>query len=110
MSKDQSREAEWMVNDDIRPGDRVSLWDGSSFTLNHDIHKDIAPKSYYIVDAYPELGIREILKHRTWTVVETNVINRCVLGVCNRVYMQDIVIECDGIQFRTASSMVKKLN
>lgn len=90
-------------NKDIKVGDKVYLWDGSSLTHIH-IKDD-----FYIIKAYPNItGSNKKLKAIQATVITTGITDKIVLGAIDWAYTQGIVIQIGKAKFRTASSMVKK--
>ena len=95
------------VNSEIKKGDIVKLIDGSGLSLKeNELYSN--NKNHYIVFEYPELGFELPLKEYHFIVVETNITNRVGGGSYDYKYLQDIIVECNGIQFRTASDFVSK--
>lgn len=95
------------VDKNIKVGDVVTLIDGSALTLHEDHDEPV--NNFYIVFSAVELGFIKPLKSYKWKVVETNITDRVASGVCGRVYLQDIVVECNNVKFRTNSTMVSKI-
>lgn len=91
------------INPEIMVGDKVRLTDGSALTCNK-LEKDV-----YIANSYPELGIRGRLKDYDATVKEVGVTDRFCPGAFGSGYLQDIVISINGVDFRTTSSCVTKV-
>lgn len=102
----QSFKIESYINKDICIGDVVKLFDGSALSLNYDKHK-VDEHTFAIVYTYPEFGFSRPLKDYIWTVKEIGITDVCCEGVLNIMYLQDIIVECNGYQFRTSSGMVK---
>ena len=101
----QSKQINYRINSNIKVGDKVILFDGSALSLIHS-NKDLEDQDYFIVWDYPELGFNEPLKEYEFTVIQTNILDY----VCGEfLHLQDIIVECNGIKFRTASGFVKKV-
>lgn len=96
------------IDPNIKKGDIVRLHDGSGFTINTDKHPN-DEAGYSIVNDYPELGFNNQLMDYNWTVVETDIKDRAAYGIFDIIYIQDIIVECNGVQFRTASGLVGKI-
>jgi hypothetical protein len=93
------------INKDITIGMNVNLIDGSSLTrINNTKGRD-----YYIVYNYPEVCSHgTILSEVDFKVVGVNITTSYSSGAVNNIYLQDLIIEKNGIQFRTSSRMVKE--
>ena len=109
MRTKQSFIIEKYIDDNIKVGDIVHLFDGSALTLHEDNVTKETEGDYFIPYNYPALGFKKPLKSYNWKVVETNITDRVASGVINNVYLQDIIVECQGIKFRTSSGMVTKI-
>lgn len=95
------------VDEKIKKGDIVKLIDGSGLSLKEEEwYSD--NEDYFIVFEYPTLGFDLPLQEYFFTVLETNIKNRVGGGSGDFKFLQDIIVECKGIKFRTASYSVKK--
>lgn len=97
------------VDEKIKIGDRVKLFDGSALSLKED-EQYSNNEDHHIVFGYPNLGFDLPLKEYSFVVLETNIKNRVGGGSDDFKYLQDIIVECNGIKFRTASKFVKQFN
>ena len=96
------------VDKKIKIGDRVKLIDGSALSLKEG-ESYSNNEDHYIVFEYPKLGFDLPLKEYLFVVLETNIKNRVGGGGNEFKYLQDIIVECNGIKFRTASKFVKTI-
>lgn len=95
------------VDKKIKKGNIVILLDGSALSLKEN-ESYSNNEDHFIVDKYPELGFDLPLKQYSFVVLETNIKNRVGGGSDDFKYLQDIIVECNGIKFRTASKFVKQ--
>lgn len=90
------------INENIKVGDFVYIIDGSGLTSESLPDKDV-----YIIYSYPEIGILKKLEDIHFKVIEVGVTYRVSTSVCDRVLLQDIVVEStNGEKFRTLSGFV----
>lgn len=94
------------INNDIKVGDKVFLIDGSAFTcMSNELDNEV--ESIYIICSYPKLtGSDKIIKEIVAEVLEVGISNKCCSAVCNKVYLQDIIVQIGTGKFRTASKLV----
>lgn len=95
------------VNTEIKEGDIVKLIDGSALSLKEN-ESYSNNEDHFIVFEYPNLGFEFPLKEYNFVVLEKNIKNRVGGGSADFKYLQDIIVECNGVKFRTASKMVAK--
>lgn len=94
------------VKDYIKKDDLVRLIDGSGFT---PFSADEYREDLYIVLPYPKITKSELqLKELAFKVLETKVKTNVCVGY-RSAYIQDIIIEFNGVKFRTCSAFVEKL-
>jgi len=93
------------INKEIKVGDKVKIYDGSSLTLN----VEDTDKSYYVVYEYPEItGLNMELQNIIGQVVETGIEDKITFREFGEwCYLQDIIVKLGNAQFRTASKMVR---
>ena len=103
LTKDDKVQVHFHVNDNIKIGDNVKLFDGSAVTYIEPTLETI-----YIVNAYSELtGTYDILKNIVGKVIEVNIRNKVVpSGIDDYMYGQDIVVQLGIGLFRTCSQFV----
>lgn len=91
------------IDTNIKVGDKVRFRDGSA--LHCITHPD---RSFIIHNPYEEVfGVPDPMWDLPFTVVETNVEDYIdTFEICNTAYLQDIVVEYNGVQFRTCSKFV----
>lgn len=91
------------IDTNIKVGDKVIFRDGSA--LHCITHPD---RSFIISSAYEEIfGVADPMRDLPFTVVETGVEDYIdTFEICNAAYLQDIVVEYNGVQFRTCSQFV----
>lgn len=87
------------VNPKIKVGDTVRMTDGSGCT-------DIDGDKKYIVFAYEH---SRPIKELTGKVKKINQCSLCSATISNAYYVQDIIIEIDGILYRNCSNFVKRV-
>ena len=104
--KKQSYEIKHYVNDNIKIGDLVKIVDGSRLTIDSHVY------NLKTIDSYPDLfNTKKRIESIIFKVVQTNVnTNVYIHHFARVVYMQDIVIEYNGVQLRTCSKFVKLIN
>lgn len=99
----KSRKINIMIDPSIKIGDRVYLQDGSALSCVKYNEKD-----FYIVCAYPEITKSPLkLMRIEATVVEININDIVITNGDNEWgYLQDIIVDVNGVKFRTASKFV----
>lgn len=99
----KSLKIERYINPDIKVGDKVRIKDGSA--LHCITYPD---RSFIIHNPYEEVfGVPDPMWDLPFTVVEANVEDYIdTFEICNTAYLQDIVVEYNGVQFRTCSKFV----
>jgi len=103
MSK-KSFKIKLLINSEVKVGDTVRLFDGSSLSVVGDDSREV-----FIVFSYPGLTQRhELLKYLDAKVTRVGVQDRVSQGA-NSLYLQDIVIKIGTTEFRTASQLVTKV-
>ncbi len=96
------------INPDIQINDKVKLIDGSAFSL-HEVETDESNQEHFIVDSYPSFGLFKPLEQYTCNVIATNLTDTVLLSFNKTAYLQDIIVSCEGVLFRTCSAFVKKV-
>lgn len=92
------------IDSSIKVGDFVKMIDGSALSCDKNNESEM-----FIVKAYPKLtGFQGTLKELNAEVVRVGITDNICMGVCGKVYLQDIEIRIGDTIFRTASRLVTK--
>ncbi len=96
-----------LVKQDLEVGDLVRLIDGSSLSLNIKNPSE----TYYIIKSYFSVtGNSNHLEEIECKVLKVDIEDCYIEGAYESLYKQDILIKVGAAEFRTHSSMVKKIN
>lgn len=108
--KEYSLKIERYIDKDVNPRDKVKLIDGSGLTRVDSNYRD--PKEdVYITCCYPELtGLSDNLMDIECVVLETGIEDYVSDDCFGVTFLQDIVVQCGSVKFRTCSKFVKKID
>ena len=105
MKTKETKTINFCIDESIKVGDNVRFIDGSALTCEE------SNDNVYIVCDYPDLTNSPLtIKELVFKVKEIGINDKIATTIHDWCYLQDIIVSYNGVDFRTASKFVAKVN